>query len=160
MANLLNARATVAACVGVACLGLLTSSAHAQNQQSPFPILAGHFILVVPQGDIPYRIALGLPSGADSRTGRRTIVPRVVTLIAPVSDASQITRDWLDSMAFTFESQTLLLLHVDAEGVVIRQYTLRNVLPIHWSIVAGPNEKLAIETLVLYCAGGVRIEED
>ena len=83
MANLLKARAAFAACVGVACLGLLTSSAHAQNQQSPFPTLAGHFVLVVPQGDIPYAVAGGLPVAPESHPGRRIAVPRVVTLIAP-----------------------------------------------------------------------------
>lgn len=160
MANRVDGRAAIAALIGVAWLGLLTASVHAQNQQSPLPIPADHFVLVLPQGEVPYAVAGGLPIATESRTGRRTAVPRVVTLIGQASDASQITRDWLVSIAFTFEPHTLLLLRVDSQGVLVRRYVLRNVVPLHWSIVFGPNDKLAIETLVLYCAAGVQIEED
>ncbi len=160
MVNRTIRRIAVATIVGMASPAFLMTSVRAQNQQSPLPIPVGHFLLVLPQGQVPYRIALGLPIATDSRSGPRMAVPRVVTLIAPASDASEITRDWLESIAFPSESQTLLLLQVNSQGVLVRQYALRNVVPIHWSIVAGPNEKLAIETLVLYCAAGVQIEED
>ena len=121
MVNRTIRRIAVATIVGMASPAFLMTSVRAQNQQSPLPIPVGHFLLVLPQGQVPYRIALGLPVATDSRSGPRMAVPRVVTLIGPASDASEITRDWLESIAFPSESQTLLLLQVNSQGVLVRQ---------------------------------------
>ncbi len=158
MTNAFSARR--AALAGVVWIGLLSSLGRAQVQQFPAPIPADHFVLVVPQGEIPYARVFGLPVSPQSFRGRRIVVPRVVTLIAPVSEATEITRDWLESIAFTFDPRNLLLLQLSPQGEIVRRYVLRNTVPIYWSITLEPANKLAIETLVLYCAAGVQIDDD
>ena len=76
------------------------------------------------------------------------------------SEATEITRDWLESIAFTFDPENLLLLQLSPQGEIVRRYVLRNTVPIYWSITLEPANKLAIETLVLYCAAGVQIDDD
>ena len=158
MTNAFSARR--AALAGVVWIGLLSSLGRAQVQQFPAPIPADHFVLVVPQGEIPYARVFGLPVSPQSFRGRRIVVPRVVTLIAPVSEATEITRDWLESIAFTFDPEKPAPAAVEPARRDRSPVVLRNTVPIYWSITLEPANKLAIETLVLYCAAGVQIDDD
>ena len=113
----------------------------------------------MPQGEILYAKAFGLPAAPEFGRVRRIAAPRVVTLVGTPSPASQITLQWLSS-TFPVQLDDLLLLQLNSEGSLVRQYHLRSVIPIQWSITGfdAGDRKTATETLVLYCAGGVQVE--
>jgi hypothetical protein len=66
---------------------------------------------------------------------------------------TEVTKTWLTSLSFLPTPPDVLLVREGPDGMPIANDVLHDVVPQNWSIVADPQGKQPIETLVLLCAG-------
>ena len=84
-----------------------------------------------------------------------TKYPNVKLSRAAEKDGSALVRTWLNSNSFKYEAQAATISLLDAEGTTVTEWTLRNIMPVKWSIAPfdASNSKVAIETLELAHTG-------
>jgi hypothetical protein len=121
------------------------------------------FELILDVGEIPFTSVQGLPSTASPIVGgaRQVLAPRTLTLTRGADAKTLLTKQWLTANGPSPTPEDILILQPGVGGAADIECHCQNGVPSKWTVTADLNadsNKVAIETLVLSCQGGVRVE--